>query len=168
MRRVVIFGAVAIAVGVGAQGVSSNSKAVLWNASSSEPKGLYMKVSDPPRVGEIVAFMAPPTAFPYADRRQHFLRIVPVLKQLAAGEGTHVCTQNGLLKISGAVKATIKSTDNQGAALPHWDGCRTLHAGEYFAFSNRVPNSFDSRYFGPIDSNKIIAVYRPLWVGGSV
>jgi type IV secretory pathway protease TraF len=90
MRWVLFVGAVAIAAGVGAQAVNANSKSFLWNASSSEPKGLYMKVSDPPKVGEIVAFMAPPTAFPYADRRQHYLRIVPVLKELAAGEGA--CT----------------------------------------------------------------------------
>ncbi len=37
-----------------------------------------------------------------------------------------------------------------------------MAADEYFVFSNRVPNSFDSRYFGPISRAAILGVYRPL------
>lgn len=166
MRLVLSGSAIAIAVGIGACVVNANSKTFLWNDSPSEPKGLYVRVSDPPKIGAIVAFMAPPSAFPYANQRLSYLHQVPILKQLAAGEGTQVCTQNNVLKISGKVQATVRVTDNHGAALPRWDGCRSLRAGEYFAFSNRVPNSFDSRYFGPIDGRKIISVYRPLWIGG--
>ncbi|MHB8283109.1 MAG: S26 family signal peptidase [Caulobacteraceae bacterium] len=166
MRWVAASGAIAIIACAGAHALNAGAKTFLWNASPSEPKGVYVKVSDPAKVGEIVAFMAPPPAFPYADHRLGYLHQVPVLKQLAAGEGMQVCTQNHVLKISGKVQATVRTTDNQGVALPRWDECRPLRAGEFFAFSNRVPNSFDSRYFGPIASRKIIAVYRPLWVDG--
>ncbi len=38
-----------------------------------------------------------------------------------------------------------------------------MASDEYFVFSDRVPNSFDSRYFGPISRAAIIGVYRPLF-----
>jgi type IV secretory pathway protease TraF len=37
-----------------------------------------------------------------------------------------------------------------------------MASDEYFVFSDRVANSFDSRYFGPISKAAIIGVYRPL------
>lgn len=166
MRWIVFVGAIAIMAGLGAPAINASSKTFLWNDSPSEPKGVYVKVIDPPRVGEIVAFMAPPPAFPYANRRLGYLHQIPILKALAAGQGAQVCAQNGVLKISGKVVAAVMATDSQGAPLPHWDGCRSLAVGEFFAFSDRVPNSFDSRYFGPIDGRRIFAAYRPLWVGG--
>ena len=46
--------------------------------------------------------------------------------------------------------------------LPRWNGCRRLHNGEVFVFSDRIPNSFDSRYFGPVNRAEIVGVFRPV------
>jgi type IV secretory pathway protease TraF len=64
---------------------------VLWNRSASEPTGLYVRTLALPATGRIIAFRAPASEFPYADNRMGYLHRIPVLKQIAAGEGDVVC-----------------------------------------------------------------------------
>lgn len=135
---------------------------VLFNTTPSEPPGLYLEIGGSPTAGQIVAFRAPRAAFPYADGRLAFLHRVPLLKAVAARGGDAVCTATGRLTINGRDRGPIASRDGRGVALPHWRGCRALEPGELFVFSNRVPNSFDSRYFGPVSVHAVIGVYRPL------
>ena len=135
---------------------------LLWNRTASEPKGLYLRQAAPVRVGAMIAFQAPAAAFPYADGHMGYLRRVPVLKAVAAVSGDQVCTDHGRLMINGRVRAPVLRRDRLGAALPRWEGCRRLRDGEVFVFSDRVPNSFDSRYFGPVHRAEIVGVFRPL------
>lgn len=155
----------AIAIVSGAHVINRAGRIVMWNASPSEPEGLYLRTSDAPAVGRFAAFFAPSAAFPYADRHLSYLHHTPIIKVLAAGAGSHVCTTSGRLEIDGQPRAPVIEKDPLGFPLPHWNGCRTLESGEWFAYSNRVPNSFDSRYYGPIKTDQVIAIYRPLWVG---
>jgi len=135
---------------------------VLANETPSEPPGLYVRVvRDPIRVGTIIAFMAPSAAFPYADRKAAYLHKTPILKAVAAIAGDRVCTLGGVLAVNGVRLAPIRQHDSQGFALPHWTACRRLVPGEVFVFSDRVPNSFDSRYYGPVNVASAL-VYRPL------
>ena len=135
---------------------------VLWNRSPSEPEGLYVRTGARPLPGTIIAFQAPPQAFPYADARMGYLHHIPILKSVGAGEGQSVCTDGGKLVIDGKVVAPLQSHDSHGDRLPIWHGCRLLGAGEVFVFSDRIPNSFDSRYYGPIKTDQILGVFRPL------
>ena len=155
---------VSIAAVMAAQGVNQGGRWVLMNASPSEPEGLYLRTSNGPAIGRLVTFMAPAPASSYVDRHLTYLRTTPVLKALAAGPGSLVCTRHGQLVIDGQVKAPVMAMDPRGVQLPRWNDCRRLGAGEWFAYSNRVPNSFDSRYYGPIRTDQVIAVYRPLLV----
>ena len=116
----------------------------------------------PHEVGALIAFSAPPAAFPYADDRMSYLRRVPILKHVAAISGDLVCTATGKLEINGRVRAPILHHDRRGAVLPRWEGCRRLGDSEVFVFSDRIPNSFDSRYFGPVNRADVIGVFRPL------
>jgi conjugative transfer signal peptidase TraF len=135
---------------------------VLVNGTSSEPPGLYVRAAgDSIRRGGLVAFMAPAAAFPYADQRAAFLHRTPIIKAVAAMAGDHVCTMDGTLIINGVRVAPILARDAHDLALPRWIACRVLAPGELFAFSNRVPNSFDSRYFGPVRA-ALAEPYRPL------
>ncbi len=135
---------------------------VLWNRTASEPEGLYLRQAAPLRIGALAAFPVPASAFPYADRHMSYLRRVPVLKTVAAVSGDQVCTGDDRLVINGEVRAPILKTDRRGAVLPRWNGCRRLRDGEVFVFSDRIPNSFDSRYFGPVHQAEIVGVFRPL------
>jgi len=135
---------------------------VLVNDSPSEPPGLYVRgAGDLIQRGALVAFMAPPSAFPYADQRAGFLHRTPIIKAVAAMAGDHVCTVGGTLVINGVRLAPILARDAHGLALPHWTACRVLAPGEVFVFSGRVPNSFDSRYYGPVRAG-LAQPYRPL------
>ena len=67
------------------------------------------------------------------------------------------------LTINGRVVAPIAKFDREGRALPQWRECRVLRRDEYFVFSNRIPNSFDSRYYGPVAQSEVIGTFRPLW-----
>ncbi len=144
--------------------VMATAPQVLVNTTPSEPPGLYLKSGMAPTLGRMVAFIAPDAAFPYADRRLSYLHRVPLLKTVAAGPGDLVCTLNSQLEIDGKARAPIAQVDRQGIALPHWSACRRLTADELFVFSDRVPNSFDSRYFGPVPQRAVLGVYAPLAV----
>ena len=134
----------------------------LYPSSASLPAGLYMRSFEPVRVGSIVAFPAPAIARQYQERDgaqvpSEYLFIKPV----AAGPGDRVCNDpvNGL-EINGVWLAPVAKSDNQGSPLPVWHSCRWLREREFFMFSNTVPNSFDSRYYGTVQSQEIRASYR--------
>jgi len=135
---------------------------LIANRTPSEPEGLYLRTFGAPKVGRIIAFQAPAAAFPYADRRLAYLHRTPILKVIAAGPGDHVCTSHDVLNINGQDRAPILRQDGEGTALPRWRGCRALEPGEFFVFSDRVPNSFDSRYFGPVSRGAVIGVFQHL------
>jgi conjugative transfer signal peptidase TraF len=135
-------------------------KAVLWNVSPSEPPGVYVRTGDAPARGRIIAFRVPAAAFPYADRHLATLHRRPVLKAIAAVAGDVVCMTGDVLVINGRRRAPIQTLDNEGARLPRWRGCGVLPKGEVFVFSDRIPNSFDSRYYGPVAPRDIVGVYR--------
>lgn len=163
-QRRAMTGAGWLAIMVVSGALLTRAPQVLINTTASEPRGLYLKTRDDPGRGRLVAFPAPPAAFPYADRRLAYLHRTPLLKAVAAGPGDQVCTLNGQLAIGGQVRARIVQRDRYGIALPHWTGCRRLAPDELFVFSDRVPNSFDSRYFGPIRRGAVLGVYAPLVV----
>jgi conjugative transfer signal peptidase TraF len=137
---------------------------VLLNTSPSEPLGIYFRTAEAPAVGRIVAFRLPAAAFAYVDQTMPYLRRRPLLKSIAAGPGDQVCTEQGSLAINGARRAPISRQDPQGRSLPQWSGCRRLGADEFFVYSPRVPNSFDSRYYGPVHRDAILGSYRWLAV----
>ena len=135
---------------------------VLWNGTASEPVGLYVRSASTPAAGRIIAFRAPAPAFPYADDRMGYLHRLTILKEIAAGQGDVVCTQAGALTINGRWRAPVLERDPRGRPLPQWRGCRALAKDEFFVFSDRIPNSFDSRYYGPVKRAQIVGVFEPV------
>ena len=57
-------------------------------------------------------------------------------------------------------RARVLAQDSESRPLPRWRACRRLGEGEFFVFSNRIPNSFDSRYYGPVRREAIVGVFR--------
>jgi len=136
------------------------SQVVLLNRTPSEPPGLYARTGQGIAVGRIIAFRVPALGRAYVDQALPVLRHRSLLKAVAAGPGDRVCEGEGILVINGRPWAPVVARDHLGRPLPHWQGCRALTADEVFVFSDRVPNSFDSRYFGPVSRQAVLGVYQ--------
>lgn len=140
---------------------------VIHNPSPSIPQGFYLRSSESPATGRIIAFRIPPEGRAYAAQHMTPLIRAGIIKRVAAKAGDTVCTTGaGGLSINGRHVAPIVANDRFGRPLPHWKGCRPLEMGEFFAYSGRIPNSYDSRYYGPVRSTDIIGTFRPLWTTG--
>ncbi len=135
---------------------------VVLNLSPSLPLGFYCAVSVEPAAGRLVEFRL--SAQPVDGER--FARHRVILKPILAGPGEHVDTTGDLLWVNEKLVAPIYTKDSNGHPLPVWRANRALEPDEFFVFSARVPNSFDSRYYGPIRRSDILAVYVPLWTLG--
>lgn len=136
---------------------------VLYNPSPSIPIGYYVRSSAAPAKGQLIAFPVPALGLDYARANVPYLVRNSIVKPIVAVAGDSVCTTGADgLTINGKAIAPIAKQDRNGRPLPQWRACRQLRDGEYFVFSNRIPNSFDSRYYGPIDSAAIIGTFRPL------
>lgn len=133
----------------------------LYPSSASLPAGLYMRSFETVRVGSIVAFHVPDAARRYMESEG---TKVPAghlfIKPVAAGPGDRVCNshEHGL-EINSAWMAPVAKFDSRGEALPLWRACRKLDNQEFLMFSDTIPNSFDSRYYGTIQQGEILGTY---------
>lgn len=141
---------------------------LMWNASASAPIGLYaIHPTDDPYVGELVAIQ-PPKALARWMATRHYVPLgIPLLKHVAAKARQEVCRHGAHVLIDGKVVATAKRHDSHGRPMPQWHGCRRLQTGELFLLNPSVPDSLDSRYFGPLPAAQMIGPARPLFVRAS-
>jgi conjugative transfer signal peptidase TraF len=137
---------------------------LLWNASASAPRGFYRVIAfQPVRRGDMVLIRTPESVRDLAAERGYLPSTVPLVKRVAALGGDMVCGLDDMVIIDGETVATRLTRDRLGRSLPRWDGCRTLHADELFLLMAAVPDSFDSRYFGPVPTSALIGRLVPLW-----
>lgn len=148
---------------VGFSAFAKPTPLVIYNPSSSEPKGFYRLSALRPAPGRLIAFRVPRPGAAYAASHIPYVARTAILKEIAVGQGSNVCVRGGEIWIAGQPRAHVATKDHNGALLPHWLGCRKLAAREYFVFSNRISNSYDSRYYGPVPASDIVGVYQPLW-----
>lgn len=142
---------------------------VLLNDSASVPEGLWLRESRGAEAaakvaaGDVIAFRPPARALPYVRAYMpEYLHKQSILKYVVATDGDTICRQGTRFSVDHRYLGTAMTEDGNGHALPTWSGCTVLRHGQVAVFSDRIPNSFDSRYYGPIPSNKILGLYRPL------
>lgn len=139
---------------------------MMINTSASEPPGLYWRSARAPAVGERIAFRPPAPARAYVRGHMPQIGRGGILKTIVAGEGALACVAGDRLILAGHRLVPVSSRGSGGAALPHWRGCITLARDQWLVLSTRIPNSFDSRYYGVVGQGDLIGVYRPLWLWG--
>jgi conjugative transfer signal peptidase TraF len=139
-------------------------RVVVINTSPSVVPGLYVRCATEPAVGRIVDFRIPSLARHYVQGRTgQDGEDWYILKPIAAGPGDRVDTTGSSLVINGCAIAPMPPDhDGAGRSLPVWRENRVLGPDEFFVFSARIPNSFDSRCYGPITRREIASVRRPL------
>ncbi len=137
------------------------------NGTRSLPRGIYVRTFETPRVGSIVWFPLPaamrsyvaafPGAVAWFDRPSNGL-----LKPVVGLAGDVICRDDvGVFSLNGRAIGRVPVA-GPGGDLPAWQGCRRLGEGELAVFSGRIPDSLDSRLYGPVAAAGA-HVYRPLW-----
>jgi conjugative transfer signal peptidase TraF len=136
----------------------------IWNASASVPIGLY-RIVPAARIGvtDLAVVMPPDDLAGFLDERRYLPRGLPLIKRVLATAGTTVCRSGTDILAYGAVYGQALARDTRGRSLPVWQGCRTLGPGEAFFMNWDSPDSFDSRYFGPLPVTTIVGRAIPLW-----
>ena len=143
---------------------ADHSDARLFNDSASVPLGFWRRVQTPVVKGVVIGFHPPAAAMPYVlAHMPEYASKKLIQKYVVATAGDQICRAGVAFSVNGAVLSQAALADRQGSPLPTWQGCHTLTAGQVAVFSDRIPNSFDSRYYGAIPAANIIGVYRPLW-----
>jgi conjugative transfer signal peptidase TraF len=149
---------------VGAVSICFANRQIVIDTSPSVTPGLYVRSSAAPAVGQLVEFRIPASVRSYIHSRTgHDGQDWYILKPIVAGSGDRVDTTRGDLLINGKLVAPMPPMrDGFGNLLPRWTENRVLERDEYFVFSDRIPNSFDSRCYGPVKRDEIESVRRPL------
>jgi conjugative transfer signal peptidase TraF len=136
---------------------------ILWNASPSVPIGLYRLTPRPSKTAALVVIRLPETLRMLAEARGYLRKGVLLIKPVVAGAGDTVCRHGALVTINGGIAARARALDAAGRSLPAWSGCFRLQANDMFVLS-ADPDSFDSRYMGPIDRAAVVGFALPIWV----
>ncbi len=142
---------------------------VIYNRSDSVPVGWYRieRADSPPRplsVGNIVLTRLPADAAALAAQRGYLSLHIPLLKRVGAVAPQHVCIVDAQVHIDGVPAVAVQPADRMGRSLPSWPQCRPLADGELFLLSATNPASFDSRYFGPIQTSAVIGTAHPIYL----
>ncbi|TZG25659.1 S26 family signal peptidase [Sphingomonas montanisoli] len=137
----------------------------VWNASASVPLGLYrLAPATALGVGDMVAVRPSPALARFMAERRYVEANVPLLKPIAATNGATIC-RNGLrVAIDGRTAAAALARDRFGRRLPAWSGCYRLRPDQLFLIAPSHPDSFDSRYFGPVSQTQVLGSATPLWI----
>jgi conjugative transfer signal peptidase TraF len=132
---------------------------LLYNHTPSVPPGWYVRSADEMARGALVTVRAQNVAPDYAAARNFTDAGDRLIKRIAANDGDSVCAEGETIRINDRTVAHRAARDSQGRVLPHWSGCRTLSGDEVFLMGD-TPDSFDSRYFGPVRVADIEGVWR--------
>lgn len=120
-----------------------------YHEGEGVPVGLFVQFTPPARVTVTMQQVAPgvTTALPW-------------VKQVAATGGTTVCWEDGALYLPGHPPAPLGLVGRYPLTPPA--GCLTLAVQELMLLGSH-PQSFDSRYVGPLTRQELTAVCQPLW-----
>lgn len=143
---------------------------VRLNVTESMPSGLCLE--EPARA--IKAGDAAVVCLPATEQVTRYVHpgscdngLMPLLKTVAAVPGDVVTIAPNIVSVNGIGLPGSAALDVDGAGRPltaYPAGVYEVRPGSVFLLSTYSSASFDSRYFGPVSSNTIVAVGRPLWV----
>jgi type IV secretory pathway protease TraF len=123
--------------------------------------GLYMVAQGAIRRDDLLVTSLPREMEVLAASHAILAPGAPVLKPIAALAGDRVCRVGSVVSINRRFAAIARTLDAHGRHLPSWRGCRLLSRSQVFLLASH-PNSFDSRYWGPVDARLARGIARPL------
>ena len=167
MGRLIVIGLLAIGATSAATTAVLDAPLVLRNISPSSPLGVYRHVGALPKPGDYMAFEAAGAGFGRITWATGLpMPAISILKPAAAFPGDRVCfdPETETYRINEGAPIALQERHWQGRLLPIWRGCRDLADDEYFAYADLIPNSLDSRFYGPVPRSAVIGAYRPVWI----
>jgi conjugative transfer signal peptidase TraF len=136
---------------------------LIYNASASAPIGFYRVIPASSLKRGAFAVVPTPPGFRMMAAKRHYLPFnVPLIKRIIALSSDEVCRHGEAILVNQKPVATALIKDSQGRALPVWQDCIILDDNQFFALMDR-PDSFDGRYFGPLNTANIIGIAVPIF-----
>ena len=128
--------------------VTAKSSGIVLNVTGSMPGTVY-KVGHG-EIGSLTSFCSP-IPHPSIGHGSCPDGSMPLIKRVMGVAGDRVTVTNHGVEINGQPVPNSRTLDldTKGRALPHVRGIFTLKQGEIWT-AGEHPNSFDSRYFGPV------------------
>ncbi|MBD9394165.1 S26 family signal peptidase [Acidovorax sp. ACV01] len=166
-RMLLVCMAISLAA-LGAPAVVQMQARLVYNPTDSVARGWYL--IGPPvalHVGSIVLVRLSPVVAAFAAQRGYLPKGLPILKRIGAVAPQSVCVREQTVRIDGVAVATTLAHDGKHRTLRPWAQCRVLTQGELFLLSDAHPASFDSRYFGLIDTSAVLGTAQPIWTGSA-
>lgn len=144
---------------------------LIINMTSSIPRGLYFqKQKINIGKGDIVAVCLPEELRLFALNRHYISRGIycqgttPLIKEIIAIPNDTVEVTDHAIEINNKLYPIKKfNTDGRGRALSSYPN-GTYHANGFWLLGTYHERSWDSRYFGEIQSSCILCVLRPIFI----
>lgn len=165
MKRATLFVTAIPVLALGLASVVSLPKKLIYNASESAPVGFYWIDDRRAERGDYVLVRTPERVRNLVEDRRYLPPDTPLIKRVAGANGDVVCRRNREILIDGVTVAVARTVDGMGRRMPVWTGCHHLRVMRVFLLQQH-PQSFDSRYFGPVGRSLVFgrATYlRLLW-----
>jgi len=169
---------VALPIALLVVGCAVVSTGLRWNVTASMPIGLYWVTARPHVLtrGMLVAVCAPPVAAKQGRERGYLGHgpcednSEPLLKTIAGVAGDTITESSDGVRVNGRLLPNSRAlaADRAGRALTSApDSRQLLPAGTFWAYADH-PRSWDSRYWGAVPSQNVIAQMDPVLVVPSI
>ena len=171
MRRVAIVMLAGITAAVHLSPVHSLSLPLHYNISESLPKGLYRARWGPEiRRGDLIRVCLPEHVAHEARARGYLGPgtcegdAAPIGKVVwgLPRDTVYIGPEGVLIGSESTVPAPVQERDTRGRPVPNALGTWVLDSDECLVLSTHSPQSYDSRYFGPIPCTPPFLVLTPL------
>jgi conjugative transfer signal peptidase TraF len=142
-----------------------------YNFSESMPRGIWQQTpfNGTLHHGDVIVACLPltPASIRYVGPGRCPNGLRPVLKSVSAIDGDVVKIGPAGITVNDEtlLNSAVLEHDSQGRPMNPWPaGTYPVYVDQVWLFSTWSPNSFDSRYVGPISVDTIIARAKPVWV----
>ena len=139
------------------------------NWTRSEPVGVYWvhPVTERIRVGQMIEFCPPVKRYPFMLKGRCPGGTEPFFKEVVGAPGDIVTVSDLGVTVNGAMLSDSRphrhARSDASILLPVLRGTFKLGKGQYWAYGSGLPaESFDSRYWGPVEVGAVAGVTNVL------